>query len=173
MSKNLLFRASSLAVIFFGVAIFIVDLLNIFWILVFFQIAILLAVAIIFSSQMLLMAIKKCKIIYLQAIAIVISSGLIASIYIVPLSTDVRFFLLRPYYESQLAKVQSGENVVEIKKEKNLVAFYWYRGVVDNWVGLVYDPTKSLSLPQSQNIFGGIVYKIHHLDGGWFICYFS
>jgi hypothetical protein len=173
VSKNPLFRAGILAVISFGIAIFIVDLLNILWILVWLPIAILLVVAMMFSTQMLLMAIKKRKIIYSQALAIVISSGLIASIYIVPLSTDVRFFLLRPYYEIQLAKVQSGQNVVEIQKEKNLVAFYWYRGVLSNWVGLVYDPTASLSLPKSQNIFSGTVYKIRHLDSGWFICYFS
>ena len=173
MSKHPLFHAGILAVIFFGAAIFIVDLLNIFWILVWVQLAILLGVATIFIFYLLLMAIKKRKIIYLQAISIVISSGLIASIYIVPLSTDVRFFLLQPYYESQLAKVQTGQSVAEIQREGNLVAFYWYRGVRDNWVGLVYDPTASLSLPKSRTIFNGLVYKIRHLNGCWFICYFS
>jgi hypothetical protein len=86
---------------------------------------------------------------------------------------DVRFFLLRPYYESQLAKVQAGASIAEVKKDGNLVAFYWYRGILDRWVGLIYDPTESLSLPRSIQIFGGLVYKIHHLDKDWYLCYLN
>lgn len=173
VSKHPLFYASSISIAFFGIAIFMVGLFGGLWFLVVALIVVLLTVATAFIFQMLSIAIRKREIIYLQAISIVIISGLIYSNYVDYLSTDVRFFLSRPYYEIQLARVHSGQNVGGIQREGNLVAFYLVRGAPDNWVGFVYDPTESLSLPKSQGIFNGTAYEIRQLNGRWFICYFS
>jgi hypothetical protein len=173
--KYPLSQAFGLSVLLFATAIFMVDILNLL-ILLFFvwaAIGVILGVVSIFIFQMLSMAFKQRKFVYWQAILVVVFSVSVTFYYHIPLSTDARFFLLRPYYESQLAKVQAGASVAEVKKDDKLVAFYWYRGIVDRWIGLIYDPTASLSLPKSIGIFGGLVYKIHHLEGGWYICYFS
>jgi hypothetical protein len=172
VSKHPLFYASSISVLFFGTAIFIIGPSGL-WFFDLVRIIALLIVATVFIFQMLLLGIRKRKIAYLQAASIVITSILVTSIYIDSLSTDVRFFLFRPYYEIQLARVQSGQNVAETRRDGNLVAFYLMRGGPDTWVGFVYDPTESLSLPKSKGIFNGTAYEIRQLNGRWFICYFS
>jgi hypothetical protein len=173
MPKHPLYRAFFLSVIVFGTAIFAVDIWNLLSILIFLIPLLLLVIVSLFILEMLEMALKQRKIIYWQAILIVVLSVSIALTYRIPLTTDFRFFLLRPYYESQLAKVRSGESIAGVQTEHQLVAFAWNRGILDRWVGLVYDPTESLSLPRSIQIFGGLVYKIHHLDKGWYLCYFN
>ena len=173
MLKNPLLSALLLSTIVFTTAIFLVDIFSILWILIFVILTVLLVIVLIFMLQMLEMALKQRKVMYWQALFVTIFSVSIALIYRIQLATDVRFFLLRPYYESQLAQVRAGVDIADVKIERQLVAFYWYRGIVDRWVGLIYDPTESLSLPQSIQIFGGLVYKIHHLNGGWFLCYFN
>ena len=172
-SKHPISWAIALSLVFFGTTIFSIDLLNALWILAFVPIIIIALIAVTFSWRMTYMAFKRQKLIYWQALFIIIFSCLTSLSYREPLSRDVRFFLLRPYYENQLAQIQAGESIPEVKKEDALIAFYWYRGVVDNWVGLVYDPRESLSLPKSAKIFGGEVTYIYHLHNGWFLCYFS
>lgn len=174
MSKHPFVYASSISIVLFGNAIFAIGLFGGLW---FFGLALDLALLIItagFIFKMLSLAVKKRKIIYLQAASIVIASGLIASIYIDFLSADARFFIFRPYYEIQLARVQAGQNVAEIQKEGQLVAFPLVRATPDAWVSFIYDPTESLSLPKSKDIFKGTAYEIRQLklDRRWFICYF-
>ena len=69
------------------------------------------------------------------------------------------------------------------------VAFFWFRGVTDNWVGLVFDPTGDVMKvnqlraeklkwndPRFQGInmmFGGELYHAEHLSGPWYLCGFT
>jgi len=67
-------------------------------------------------------------------------------------------------------------------------AFYWVRGVTDNWVGVVYDPTGRVMLVNQANgwdglsdprwkdvvyLFGGTLYKSEKLGNHWYLCYFT
>ena len=111
------------------------------------------------------------------------------------LSQDVRFLLTRAHYERQREEVLSGKranstDVAGIERGATVqVAFYWMRGVTDNWVGLVYDPSGEVlqarefrrdwsnwsdpELEKVRSLFGGAMYNARHLTGSWYICWFT
>jgi hypothetical protein len=111
------------------------------------------------------------------------------------LSQDVRFRLSKEHYERRLAEVLAGKvtsraDVAGIEfGPPDRVAFYWKRGVTDNWVGLVYDPTGEVlqarefrrdwsnwtdpKLEKVRDLFGGSMCGARHLTGPWFICWFT
>ncbi len=112
------------------------------------------------------------------------------------LSLDIRFLLSRAKYERRLADVLSGNgeatdgDVAGVERgPPDRVAFYWKRGVTDNWVGLVYDPTGEVSkagefrrdwsnwhdpnLAKVRDLFGGAIFDSRHLTGPWYICWFT
>lgn len=100
------------------------------------------------------------------------------------LTANVRFRISQSHYEKRLETVLTSDGVeraddvagVEGTASKR-VAFYWIRGVTDNWVGLVFDPTDSLAEPalsrgQTQ-YFGGDLVSVRHLNGHWYLCAFT
>jgi hypothetical protein len=107
--------------------------------------------------------------------ATVLCFGAITLIYGSVLGTRGRFLLLRPYYERRLALVQAGSIPASdsVRTEGRCVAFVWYRGVVDNWVGLVYDPEDTLDRDYSSGMFGGDLVGVHRISRGWFLCRFT
>jgi len=96
------------------------------------------------------------------------------------LSMDVRFQLSMSHYERRVAEVLAGRrtkatDIAGIERgPPDRVAFYWKRGVTDNWVGLVYDPTGDVvNAAACQDFFGGTMTHSRHLTGPWFICWFT
>jgi len=96
------------------------------------------------------------------------------------LSQDVRFLLSKAHYERRVAEVLAGRrakapDIAAIERgPPDRVAFYWKRGVTDNWVGLVYDPTGDVvNAAACQDFFGGTMTHSRHLTGPWFICWFT
>jgi hypothetical protein len=100
------------------------------------------------------------------------------------LTTNVRFRLSQSHYEKRLQAVLTSEVTAKADDLAGVegtiskrVAFYWIRGVTDNWVGLVFDPTDSLAEPglsrgQAQ-YFGGHLVSVRHLNGHWYLCTFT
>jgi hypothetical protein len=112
----------------------------------------------------------------------------------------VKFFLNLPRYERTVAALEqdSGPRVrarhpewhdVEVDAGPPLrVAFNW-GGMVDNWTGIVYDPTHEVlkarefrsdwsnwddpRLAKVKALFGGDLFRVRHLYGPWFICSFT
>lgn len=67
-------------------------------------------------------------------------------------------------------------------------AFMWQRGVTDNWVGVVYDPTGDVmqvnradgwdelrdpALSKIVMLFGGTLHRTEHMEGDWYLCWFT
>ena len=100
------------------------------------------------------------------------------------------FQIRKPGYEKQLAEakelgqVPRGQGHTEDGPPK-LYAFYWYRGVVDNWAGVVYDPSgrigkineadgwDEIHAQELSRLFGGTFYRCQDVGGGWYICWFT
>jgi hypothetical protein len=111
------------------------------------------------------------------------------------LSQDVRFLISKAHYERRLEEILTGKvtrcaDVAGIEfGPPDRVAFYWKRGVTDNWVGLVYDPSGEVlqarefrrdwsnwsdpKLEKVRDLFGGAMYNARHLTGPWYICWFT
>jgi hypothetical protein len=68
-------------------------------------------------------------------------------------------------------------------------AFYWQRGITDNWAAVVHDPTglvlrvnevrpdlQDLHDPkwsEAVSLFGGDLHHCEHLGGDWYLCWFT
>ena len=88
----------------------------------------------------------------LLASVILLGFGVIAVTCDDYLSMNARFLISQRYYEGRLqvalasngldkSKDLDGVEGIDLKR----VAFIWSRGVTDNWVGLVFDPSDSLA----------------------------
>ncbi|NNC89351.1 MAG: hypothetical protein HKN82_12900 [Akkermansiaceae bacterium] len=109
------------------------------------------------------------------------------------LGRDALFQLRKPRYERLLADairdgdVPGAEGYIDAGPPVRY-AFYWQRGVIDNWVAVVYDPTGLvMSVNQAEGwhdlhdprwseavrLFGGDLYKCEKLEGHWYICWFT
>ena len=102
----------------------------------------------------------------------------------------VLFQIRKPAYLQQLAQanqrghVPDGLGYTENGPPK-LHAFYWQRGVVDNWSGVVYDPTGRIAEINDSvgwdeirshdlsDLFGGTYFRCQNVGGGWYICWFT
>ena len=103
------------------------------------------------------------------------------------------FQIRKPHFERLLSEAQdsgeipNGEGYVD-GGQPTRFAFFWIRGVVDNWVGVVYDPTgivmdvnqasgwEDLRDPrwaEAVALFGGTLYKTERLEGHWYLCWFT
>jgi hypothetical protein len=103
------------------------------------------------------------------------------------------FQIKKPHYEHLLAEAQdsgavpNGEGYIDSGQPARY-AFFWVRGVVDNWVGVVYDPTgvvmnvnqasgwddlRDPRWAEAVNLFGGTLYKTERLEGHWYLCWFT
>ena len=100
------------------------------------------------------------------------------------------FQIRKPAYEEQLSQAKElGHVPRDLGYTENgpprLHAFYWQRGVVDNWSGVVYDPSGKISQINDANgwdeihshnlseLFGGTYYRCQNVGGGWYICWFT
>jgi hypothetical protein len=115
---------------------------------------------------------------------------------------DVRFALHRASYEEKVRIIlqtkAEGRDIDKLKISDLAyiddgppvrVSFFWFRGVTDNWVGLVFDPSGDVMKvnqlraekrkwddPKFQGIsmlFGGELYHAEHLSGHWYLCGFT
>ncbi len=102
----------------------------------------------------------------------------------------VLFQIRKPMYVQRLAEanqlghVPDGFGHTENGPSK-LHVFYWQRGVVDNWSGVVYDPTGKIAeisravgwdeirSHDLSELFGGTFYRCQNVGGGWYICWFT
>jgi len=97
----------------------------------------------------------------------------------------VLFELRRPHYEQLLAnanrtgKVDARDGHVDAQSPGKF-AFYWQRGIMDNWVAVIHDSTHKIAginaTPKPTElipIFGGEYYHCQDMGGGWYICWFT
>jgi hypothetical protein len=103
------------------------------------------------------------------------------------------FELRKERYETLLSEAQRtgeipfGEGRID-EGPPTRYAFYWQRGVTDNWAGVVYDPTGNVErvneIPGMDDLhgeewsevitlFGGHMYRCQHLEGAWYLCWFT
>ncbi len=100
------------------------------------------------------------------------------------LAVNVRFRISQSHFEERLQSVLASDSAAKADDVAGVegttskrVAFYWFRGVTDNWVGLVFDPTDSLAEPRfsrgQAQYFGGDLVSARHLNGHWYLCTFT
>jgi hypothetical protein len=110
----------------------------------------------------------------------------------------IRFGLVRSRYETRVAEIlsgapktlQAGLRDCQIDGGPPVrIAFPWQRGVTDNWVGLVYDPSgvvmkanqfrrdwsnwNDQELASVKRLFGGDLYRTKKLAKNWYLCWFT
>ena len=118
-----------------------------------------------------------------------------------PVGERIRFAWLRPKYEARLkeilatletdagASARGFPDCVLDEGPPIRVAFFWHRGVVDNWVGLVHDPTGGVlkanefkrdwsnwsdpKLRPVKQMFGGDMYRARNVGKNWYLCWFT
>jgi hypothetical protein len=125
----------------------------------------------------------------------VLLTGLCVWVYGQRLGTLARFHALKPRYESVVAALADGRDPgirVAHRVEQGpplRVAFPWPGGILDNWCGVVYDPSglvmkarplkpdlSSLGAPDLQKVralFGGDLFYCEPLGGNWYFCSFT
>ncbi len=115
---------------------------------------------------------------------------------------DVRFALHRASYEEKVRIILQAKAEGRDVEKLNIsdfaylddgppvrVSFFWFRGVTDNWVGLVFDPTGEVmkanqfksdwsnwhdpNLQGIKRLFDGDLYHAEHLSGHWYLCGFT
>jgi hypothetical protein len=147
------------------------------------------------SSKELRATALKCALVIALTAAFVLTKG-------PQIGEQVRFRLVSGNYEKQLAAIlraRAEARPIEKKEFPDLaeieegpvprVAFYWQRGMIDNWVGLIYDPTGEVmkanafkadwsnweapELQKVKRLFGGSLFSARHLTGHWYLCSFT
>jgi len=100
------------------------------------------------------------------------------------------FQIRKPGYEQRLSQAESlGRVPGDLGRTETgppkLHAFYWQRGVVDNWSAVVYDPSGRIAQINNargwdeihahalSRLFGGTYYRCQAVGGGWYICWFT
>ena len=117
-------------------------------------------------------------------------------------TSGVRFALQRASYEEKVRIILQAKAEGRDVEKLNIsdfaylddgppvrVSFFWFRGVTDNWVGLVFDPTDEVmkanqfkrdwsnwndpNLQGIKRLFDGDLYYAEHLSGHWYLCGFT
>jgi hypothetical protein len=106
-----------------------------------------------------------------------------------------RFHALKPRYRAIVRAIEAGEvppaeprYIVE-KGTPIRVAFPWPGGMLDNWCGVIYDPSGLLrkagrfqrglshfsdpALQEARALFGGDLWSCEPLGGDWYFCCFT
>jgi hypothetical protein len=107
-----------------------------------------------------------------------------------------KFWRGKAYYQSVVAELAAGADDSAFEHPINIdpgpprrVAFSW-GGILDNWRGIVYDPTGEVmkaNILDTQSwsnrndpdyasvagLFGGTLIRARHLEGNWYLCWFS
>ena len=97
----------------------------------------------------------------------------------------LRFRFFKPSYEKQLLSLPpvQGRRFMRDSGPPERMAFPWPGGLLDNWCGVVFDPTNELDAlirspkpPRehpARGFFGGDIIKVEHLEGPWYFCWFT
>ena len=131
-------------------------------------------------------------------------AGLVVAVAIVGWFTPVgktfgahcKFWREKTHYQSVVAKVVASEDNPEFNHPIIVdsgpplrVAFSW-GGILDNWRGIVYDPTGEVMKANILDVntwsnrndpdyasvarfFGGTLIRAQHLEGDWYLCWFT
>ncbi|MFT5467646.1 MAG: hypothetical protein ACI8UO_002752 [Verrucomicrobiales bacterium] len=95
-----------------------------------------------------------------------------------------RVWRMESSYEAEVARIlaMSDEELKAYKGSVEVeagpprrVAFSW-GGIIDNWIGVVYDPSgQVLNVDQAEvrSLFGGDLQAAYHLWGPWYYCVFT
>lgn len=154
-------------------------------------------------SLMQLVKYKTIKTIIIFQVVIVIG---ILHLNIIPwfgISEQIKLSFMLPKYKSVISTISNGTNlgIIEkngvseidgiqfIKGSGEQVAFPWFSGVTDNWIGIVYDPTDSVdnankfksdwsnwndpNLEEVKKMFGGDLEKSILIEENWYKCIFT
>lgn len=101
-----------------------------------------------------------------------------------PLETGgvyVKFYLDRPAYDAAVLEASQGHvpqcltaKTCKYQSGSNAnLAFPW-EGIVDNWIGVIHDPSGGVMDAESaKGIFGGDLLGCEHLDGPYYLCSFT
>ena len=145
---------------------------------------------------------RTSKLAALAGVAIILAGGWVHFLGGKDWVFRARFWCVQSCYEAKLARVLEAvatdgnadalklDDLAEVDKGPPVrVAFYWNRRVIDNWVGLVYDPTGEVmrvnafksdwsnwhapELATIKSLFGGDLFRALHLSGHWYLCWFT
>jgi hypothetical protein len=102
------------------------------------------------------------------------------------LPTDImgvhaKFWLERASYEAAVAQIAVGReptcvraNVCRHEAGSSMPLAFPWEGIIDNWVGVVYDPTGTvIDAARYRGIFGGDLVGCSHISGPYFLCSFT
>jgi hypothetical protein len=119
------------------------------------------------------------------SLCVLIVSGATMQIWGGQCTRYLRFRLLKPSYEKQVLSLPPAQ-VHQFMREPGppeRTAFPWPGGLLDNWRGVVYDPSNELDAlvrkPRAprdhpaRRFFGGDIIKVEHLEGPWYFCWFT
>ncbi len=112
-----------------------------------------------------------------------------------------RFYILKPSYSKAIAQTEarlrdgervllgSSDTLVDITGQRVRVAFIWPGGIVDNWYGVVFDPTDELAQVSDgkgardelgfigdtriKRWFGGDLIRCERIERQWYFCWFT
>lgn len=173
--------------IFIAVSIFQYELSVDFWFLPYLFWLVLLLCGFILLIISLVISFRKKSFrslsIYTLPILIVCAIGLLTSMF----SYDIFLSFRMSSYEEIVQKVTSGElskssvfNGIGFEKENTRndilrVAFPNGTGVIDNWCGLVWDPSGLIGTvnKDSVGLFGGDLIGVRHKGGYWYVACFT
>ena len=181
------------------------DLIINLWILVWAIDAVIIGLGLISIIQLIIILRKKRN----RSAAIVLCALLaIGGIsygtdLIKDLGLRLRFQRLKPTYSEIIEKLSSGKipgegNYLGTRYESETdpdlkVSFSW-GGIVDNWYGIIYDPSGKImqinksepfkgrdpgspkvakELEKIRMVFGGALYKAEKLGDHWYLCWFT
>ncbi len=119
------------------------------------------------------------------------------------ISEQIKLSIMLPKYKSIISLISNGTNLSITEKNGvseingiqfirgygEQVAFLWFSGVTDNWIGIVYDPTASVenankfksdwsnwndpNLEKVKEMFGGDLNKSILIEKNWYKCIFT
>jgi hypothetical protein len=86
--------------------------------------------------------------------------------------------------------INNNENYDDVFQDKNIYAFVYFSGVVDNWIAIVYDDSGLLECgikiinknkdyistkeyEKIKMLFGGYLYSIKKIERNWYLCNFT
>jgi hypothetical protein len=123
------------------------------------------------------------------------SAGTINYLHGPAIGLSIRFHMLKSTYERAVASIEAGKvpdtdlRVLVDKGPPIRVAFPWPGGILDNWSGVVYDPSglvrKAMMLRKDLSnlhdpafrdvtgLFGGDLCYCKSLGGNWYFCGFT
>lgn len=89
---------------------------------------------------------------------------------------------------STIKGIQEGNCYIDVGPPLR-IAFVWPGGIIDNWIGVVYDPSGFVmkcrefersgsnwddpSLRKGRELFGGDMFYCRQLEEGWYLCSFT